>query len=240
MRAEILQALGVLQASERAIFTLEKEGQAPYRTEISSLATNENAKWVSLVSNPAALYLQHPERSFWFARMPTAERTVYVCFRGYDSLAHHARQLMQFMDARPTDRLIVDMRQNGGGNFSLPRKYLLPALRKRKNINAKGHLFVVTGRKTFSAGMSNAADFRRLTAATLVGEPTGARPNGYQELYFITLPNSRLRVGISIRYYRFQPQDTDAVLPDQRIDPNWNSYQSDTDPIVEWIMRQSI
>ena len=38
------------------------------------------------------------------------------------------------------------------------------------DINRRGHLFVLISAYTFSAGMPNAAQFRSLTAATLVGQ----------------------------------------------------------------------
>lgn len=54
------------------------------------------------------------------------------------------------------------------------------------------------------AAMTNAVDFRREFGAILVGEPTGARPNQYQESGNFTLPNSGLRITVSTRYYQFQ------------------------------------
>jgi hypothetical protein len=58
----------------------------------------------------------------------------------------------------------------------------------------------VIGRNTLSAAMTNAADFLKETNAILVGEPTGARPNGWQEKGQFTLPNSHLVVSVSTRY----------------------------------------
>jgi hypothetical protein len=85
--------------------------------------------------------------------------------------------------------------------------------------------------------MTNATDFRRETEATLVGEPTGARPNGYQENHMFTLPLSKLRVSCSMLKYRFQPEsEKDAVFPDQRIDPDWRSFSTGKDAALEWIL----
>jgi hypothetical protein len=86
--------------------------------------------------------------------------------------------------------------------------------------------------------MTNVTDFRRETEALLVGEPTGARPNGYQELTEFTLPHSKLRAFCSILHYRFQDRDSPAVLPDKRIDPNWADYKAGRDPVMTWILAQ--
>jgi hypothetical protein len=85
--------------------------------------------------------------------------------------------------------------------------------------------------------MTNITDFRRETEAILVGEPTGARSNGYQENHMFTLPASKLRVSCSMLKYRFQPgSEADAVFPDRRIDPDWQSFKTGTDAALQWIL----
>jgi hypothetical protein len=87
--------------------------------------------------------------------------------------------------------------------------------------------------------MTNVTDFRRETQAILVGEPTGARPNGYMENYWFTLPLSKLRGSCAMLKYRFQPfSDTDAVFPDKRIDPDWRLFSEGQDAALQWILAQ--
>ena len=128
------------------------------------------------------------------------------------------------------------MRQNGGGDFFEGRKHLIAPLKQRPALNQKGHLFVIIGRQTFSAAMANAVDFRKDTNAILVGEPIGERPNSYSENDEMTLPNSRLVVSYSTKYYKFLDEDAPAVMPDQRIDPNWPEFLAGRDPVMEWIL----
>src|SRR5687767_15070890 len=106
----------------------------------------------------------------------------------------------------------------------------------RSAINQKGRLFVVVGRATFSAAMVNAIDFRKQTNAILVGEPIGERPNSYSENDEMTLPNSRLVVSYSTRYYQFVDEDVPAVLPDERIDPSWADFRAGRDAVMDWIL----
>jgi hypothetical protein len=85
--------------------------------------------------------------------------------------------------------------------------------------------------------MTNISDFRRETEAILVGEPTGGRPNGYQENHLFTLPHSKLRASCSMLKYRFQPgSEADAVFPDQRIDPDWQLSSTGKDAALQWIL----
>jgi len=84
--------------------------------------------------------------------------------------------------------------------------------------------------------MANSADFRNDLKAILVGEPTGARPNGYQENRSFLLPNSHLPVSYSIELYKFSETDTPGIIPDKLIVPDWKSYIAGRDPVMEWIL----
>lgn len=163
----------------------------------------------------------------------------HVSFRGYNALGENARKLLQFLDGNPTKRLVIDLRQKGGGDFFEGRKHLIQPLKEHPALNQKGHLFVIVGRATFSAAMTNAIDFRKQTNAILVGEPIGERPNSYSENDEMTLPNSRLVVSDSTRYYKFLEEEAPVVLPDKRIDPNWAHFQAGRDPVMDWILSAS-
>jgi C-terminal processing protease CtpA/Prc len=146
--------------------------------------------------------------------------------------------LWGFVGEHKPKRLVIDMRQNGGGNYTKVRDYLIARFQFMPELNQTGRLYILIGRGTYSAAMTNATDFRRETDAILVGEPTGARPNGYQELSQFTLPHSKLQVCCSIRRYRFQDKDTPAVMPDVQIDPDWSAYKAGRDPVLEWVLAQ--
>lgn len=130
------------------------------------------------------------------------------------------------------------MQRNGGGDFTKVREILLPPIAKHPVLGAKGHLYVLIGPSTFSAAMTNAIDFRKDANAILVGLPTGALPNSYQEGSEFTLPNSKLVVGYSTKYYKFQESDTPGVIPDQRVEPTWAAYRAGRDLALEWVMAQ--
>jgi hypothetical protein len=236
---EVLHALGVAPALGLAPFTFEDERGKQFTLEISPVEFQSVGGPPTQRLLPAAkeqpLYRQKPGERFWFTYMPDSQ-TVYVSFRGYDSLGENARKLFQFIDDNPTKRLVIDLRQNGGGDFFEGRRHLIHPLKKRPALNEKGRLYVIIGRQTFSAAMVNAIDFRKDTNAILVGEPIGERPNSYSENDEMTLPNSRLVVSYSTRYYKFLEEDAPAVHPDKRIDPNWEDFRAGRDPVMEWIL----
>jgi hypothetical protein len=63
------------------------------------------------------LYRQKPEEQFWFTYLADAQ-TIYVNFRGYrDEFAKHADELLSSIKENSAKRLVIDVRQNRGGDF---------------------------------------------------------------------------------------------------------------------------
>lgn len=235
MSVEPLAALGVLPGLGPADFTFEDDSGRRFKLRIRPVPAGASDS-EEIATEPVPLPFQHPEDALWFTYLSDS-RTVYVDFRSYQDLETQSARLWEYIGRHPVRRLIIDMRWNQGGNFTKGREYLIYKLIFMPALNRAGHLFVITGRGTFSAGMTNVTDFRRETEATLVGEPTGARPNGYQENHLFTLPLSMLRVSCAKLRYRFQPESaTEAVFPDQRIDPDWQLFSAGKDAALEWIL----
>lgn len=239
IEVEPLAALGVLSNVSPATFTFEDDAGHQFTLQIRPVAAGaSDAKEVD--KNPAPLPLQHPEDPLWFKYLPES-KTVYVDWRSYRDLETQSERLLAYIKENPVDRLIVDMRWNEGGNFTKGRQYLIEKIMFVPELNRAGHLYVITGRATFSAAMTNATDFRRETQAILVGEPVGARPNGYMENYMFTLPNSKLRGSCAMLKYRFQPDaNTDTVFPDKRFDPDWRLFSEGQDGALQWILAQPL
>lgn len=239
MVPEFLHTLGIVPDLGHAPFTFEDEHGKQFTLEISPVEVPIMGGVPTLrllsVAKEEPLYRQKLGERFWFTYLPDSQ-TVYVSFRGYNSLDENARKLFQFIDSNPTKHLVIDMRQNGGGDFFEGYKHLIQPLKIRPAINQRGRLFVIIGRATFSAAMANAIHFRKETNAILVGEPIGERPNSYSENDEMTLPNSRLVVSYSTRYYKFLEEDVPAVMPDKRIDPNWADFLAGRDPVMDWIL----
>ena len=138
-----------------------------------------NLGWMS-ASKDQPLYRQHPDNVFWSQYLPDSQ-TIYCNFRGYNEIEKNATVLLNLIKAHQPDKLVIDLRQNGGGDYTLGRKFVIDPIRKLPNLNTKGHLFVLIGPYTFSAGMANAAQFRSETAAILVGEPIGEKRTAFKK-----------------------------------------------------------
>jgi hypothetical protein len=242
---QLLRGLGVVPTADTVALLLADSAGRESTVAVRPVAPGTRIDWRYAASRQP-LYLARPDDPFWFTMLADAtgdSSTVYVALGGYpDWIAfwRRSRDLFTYMDEHKARRLVIDLRDNSGGDFNKVRRLLIPGLRARTTVSTPGRLYVLTGPATFSAAMTNAVDLRRNLHAILVGEPTGARPNGYQEGASFTLPNSHLKVTVSTRYYQFQAEDTPGVLPDHYAPPNWRDYRAGRDPALSWVLAQPL
>lgn len=132
------------------------------------------------------------------------------------------------------ERFVVDLRYNTGGNYHRNAP-LIEGIAKRSRINRPGHLFVLTGRTTFSAATLAAIHLAQQTEAVFVGEPSRGKPNGYSDEKLLRLPNSKIEVNYSPIYRGATPELGDApYLPvDVAVERTFEDYRDGRDPVLE-------
>jgi hypothetical protein len=234
--ASLLHGVGIIQQPGTAHYTLRSDSGEEFTVEASAVPSRElaSADWHS-VSKETLLAMQRPSESFWFTLLP-GSATVYCNFRRYDELGKNAESLLHFVEQQHADRLIIDLRQNLGGDYKKGFADLIRPISQNHRVNQEGHLFVLIGSGTFSAAMANAIQFRENTHAILVGQPIGEKPNSYAEKREMKLPNSRLTVTYSHEYYEFAKSGDNVVRPDQEVSGTWEDYVAGRDAAIDWIM----
>lgn len=229
--AEVVHGLGITKSADTARFTVVMDDGSERSAEVASISVGAKPEWRAATANPP-LYRQRQGEPFWFTWLPESN-TVYVSFRKYDDLRSKSRELWAFVDSHPAQKIAIDLRQNGGGDFNVGRKYLVDELARRPKLRG----FVVTSARTFSAALKNAIDFREVAHAMLVGETIGERPNSYSENDELRLPGSQIQVSYSTMFYKFLPTDG-LVTPDKEIHPTWAEWVAGRDPVLDWIIAQ--
>ena len=95
---------------------------------------------------------------------------------------------------------------------------------------------VLIGPQTFSSAVDLADAIKTYRLATLVGEETGGRPNGFGEAYIFRLPRSQLAVSVSSALFVRSSGDTTdhrGVVPDIVASPSAEDRRAGRDPAMD-------
>jgi hypothetical protein len=137
--------------------------------------------------------------------------------------------------AHPGERVLLDLRQNPGGDNHNYR-IILSGLRD-PGIDVEGRLFVLTDRVTFSAASNFATEIERTTSATFVGEPMGGGLNFWDDVIWLDLPDYvvPMQVAISARYWeKAEPDDPRlSIEPDLPVPTLASDYFASRDTVLE-------
>jgi hypothetical protein len=243
--AEYLRSQQLISDLASARFTFQAPGQEPFSLQISAQPSSaQAAESVVQKTAPGALeqqlWLKNQSLPYWFEYVPSS-RLLYLAFnrcvddktRPFEALQ---RQVLATADAQPIDRLVVDLRRNGGGSEAVLRP-LIKQIARRPALNRKGVLFVIVGKGTYSSAAFNALSFKEWTEATLVGEATGQKPNSYGEQRTLSLPNSGLRVNYSTRFWRRAKGDPESVMPDLPVEQTFTQFVAGIDAAMTKILK---
>jgi hypothetical protein len=230
-----LHGLGIIPDRNTAQYTLVGDDGMEFTAQVHARPAGQPGSDLIQASKEQPLSRQRRGESFWCTYL-VSPKTVYCNVRLIRDLKKPGRQMLELIEQSKAEKLVIDLRQNPGGDFHEGLNYLVHPVREIPSINKKGHLFVLVGANTFSAAMSNATHFRYQTEAILVGGTIGEKPNSYQESNSFTLPNSRLTVHYSSEFYKFVETGENAVKPDKEIEFTWEDYMAGRDPALEWAL----
>lgn len=193
-----------------------------------------------LNSAQTPLYLRHVPTPFWMESMPD-HKALYVQFNQVmdapdESLAQFALQLADSLNTENPSKLVVDVRHNNGGNADL----LGPLLSTLQNYTANPdhHLYILTGRNTFSAAQIFISKADYMMHPTFAGEISSSKPNFVGEENVIQLPHSKTICSISNRYHESIPGDhRNAIEPQIKISLSSKEYFAGIDPVLEAVLK---
>ena len=237
-RGMTLRGLGITPERDHAVFVLRDDAGVEFKLDIKGKAPGEKVELKTAWATPP-LWLTRAEEPFWCTHL-AAQGAVYCAFRAYQDLGPRAKEMFALVDSTKARKLVIDIRDNGGGDNTEGDAHLIKPMLKRPDLNRADRLYVLIGPLTFSAAMNNAAQFDDETNATLVGETIGERPNSYQEPRQFSLPNSRLVVRVSTLWYAFRKTGENAVRPHKTIIPTWPQVQAGRDPVLEWVLARPV
>lgn len=252
----VLHAQKVIpEITDTITLTLEKEGVVfdySFTTvPLSELSrdysfTLPNETWISVrQQDETPLYLKHLHEKYYFFEFLPESKTLYVRQSSVfnddkESLQDFYARLFEFIDTHEVEKLVYDIRLNGGGN-NFNNKPLIKGIMARPKINTRGKFFYIIGRYTFSACQNLTNEIENYTEAIIVGEPTAENKNFYGDTRKVTLPNSGINAYLSHAWWQdFAPWDTSEwTLPHIAVEMGFKEYIANEDPILEAAMDYS-
>jgi C-terminal processing protease CtpA/Prc len=105
----------------------------------------------------------------------------------------------------------------------------------------QGKIYVLISNTTFSSAMEFATLLSDNRLATVVGEPTGGKPNAFGNIMVRELPNTGIKFGVSSSIYS-RPDSTRkgdvALLPDVEVPTTYSDYSKGIDRPLDWVREQ--
>jgi hypothetical protein len=270
---EILQGLGLSLGNEIAI-TVELPGKRMVATQIAPMDLERSDQpveawwdlspfgpqvqgpWLSAIlpdSTNLPLYLRHFDRAYWREEVPSA-RMLYVQYNraenqpGGETIHAFGDSLLRRLGHEPPKKLVLDLRFNTGGNLDLADT-LLRRIAALPLAQEPGRLFVITGRATFSAGITAVALLRQLARVTIAGEPAGDGLDFWAEGGNVLLRHTGLTLHYangfhsysSAEYPERKPYHYDLSVkdigPDIPVETSLTEYLAGKDPVLDTIAK---
>lgn len=248
---EVLHAQGITDKLNKSIkFTLEK-GESVFEQTFQPLTVQEHPFTYGLIQQSGVwldareqqqvpLWLKDLQKIYYFEYLPE-HQAVYIRHSQIqddplESIPDFYNRVFEFIENNEVERLILDVRLNGGGN-NYKNKPIVTGLIKNTKINRPGRLFVILGRRTFSACQNLVNELHNYTEAIFVGEPTAENINFFGDNRLVELPNSKIPVRLSFAWWQDKPpwENGPWLAPQLAVDMSFKDYQTNHDPVLDAI-----
>lgn len=246
---EALHAQGITKQLQSSVtYTFEKNGKT-FEQSVDGIEgfhlprdygfAKAGGDWLSMRDQAATpYYLKNIEKNYYYEYIAD-KKTVYVrqsqvLDDNTETIAAFYKKVFDFIDKNEVDKLVIDVRLNGGGN-NYKNKPVVTGIVECKKINQPGKLFVITGRRTFSACQNLVNEFSNYTNALFVGEPTAENINFYGDTRRIDLPMTHIPVFLSFAWWQDKPQweNNDWLAPQLAVDMSADDYKANKDPVLD-------
>jgi hypothetical protein len=241
----VLHGLGLSNSGDAAEFLIEKKGQRKtfvMRAEEIKYpwwfdATPEG--WVDARPSSAAVPLayQHASEPYWFTPLPE-RRAIYFQFNAVmdgdgETLAEFSARLGASIERPDVDRLVIDLRNNSGGDNTRLRPLLVTLIRSK--VNHRGGIYAIIGPTTYSAAQNFVNRLGNYAEPIFVGAPTSENVNSYGDPSVIKLPHSGLEMYVSHLWWQDEdPRDArTGTFPEIAAESTFQDYVEGRDPVLE-------
>src|SRR5690606_5538328 len=184
------------------------------------------------------LYLKNLDK-IYYSEYLTEEKAMYVRHsrirdEAEESTKDFYARVFDAVEQQDVDKLIIDLRLNGGGN-NYSNKPVITGIIETEKINKIGKLFVIIGRRTFSACQNLVYELDNYTNVIFVGEPTAENINFWGDNRPVKLPNSGIDISLSYLWWQDKPalENAEWTVASIPVTMSFEEYANNQDPVLK-------
>ncbi|HEY7768415.1 hypothetical protein [Longimicrobium sp.] len=217
--------------------------------DLSPRHPGADSTWVQALAGADSLplYLRNPRSNYWFQYLPESGVMYFQYNRSQnaadETTAQFGDRLLAAVEQHRPKAFVMDVRFNTGGNLTLAADLMKRLVERTAGMRR----FVITGRATFSAGITQVATWRQAGDVTIVGEPVGDDLEMWAEGGNVRLPNSGFNAHFANGLHSYTPAPCPAetpchdlsassVAPDLPATASWADYRAGRDPAMAAIL----
>jgi uncharacterized protein (TIGR03437 family) len=234
---QVLAYLGVTSGPAPVTYTLQDLSGAQFQLQVS-LASASFVQAPDPSSGFVPLWRQNTNLAYWYQYLPTTQ-TLYLAYNQCAempglSFADFLNQVLAFIAQNAVSRIVVDVRNNGGGSSNVFQP-MLDTLATNAELRAK--VTAIIGQGTFSSGVMAAAGLAGELGVPLIGGPTGGAVTSFGNVVDLYLINSGLVVYCGTKYFPgYYGFAGNALLPNWLVPVSSADYFARHDPYLRAAM----
>jgi uncharacterized protein (TIGR03437 family) len=234
---QVLAYLGVTSGPAPVTYTLQDLSGAQFQIQVSLVSENF-VQAPDSDSGFVPLWRQNTSSDYWYRYLPTTQ-TLYLAYNSCTempglSFADFLNQALAFIAQNPVSRIVVDLRNNGGGSSNVFQP-MLDTLAANAELRAK--VTAIIGQGTFSSGVMAAAGLAGELGVPLIGGPTGGAVTSFGNVTDLYLINSGLVVYCGTKYFPgYYGFAGNALLPNWFVPVSSADYFARHDPYLRAAM----
>lgn len=244
-----LQGFGAIRDPEAVELTLEpSSGGAQRQVTVATTATpppnGQSERWDRLLAPPGAappLFLSRMKETFWQTSLPDRQ-ALYVQINNLtdsrdETLVEYGRRLWTVVGQIKPKNLILDLRHNNGGVTQEYPELLRTIVAFSRTPGAQ--VYVLIGRRSYSATGNFITDLERLADPVFVGEASSECCNLHGDPAVMTLPYSKVGAELTaVKWQLSPPGDRRREMsPEVPVQLNASDYFAGRDPVLEAVYR---
>jgi len=218
---EVLHGLHLVPHVGPTVFTFERGGVVFQKT-LAPMTVDEYERLIGDLVHPlipqaitgrVPVYVSLRNTRLWATKLASG-RIYYLDYNEVTGDTYPAAQrLLKAAKNKKLRAVIVDLRNNGGGN----NQTYHPLVSAIERVSRTKRVVVLISRVTFSAAENFATELEFVAHPLFVGEPSGGSPNLYGDTVQTLLPTSGLMLRVAHIYWELSSPDDARVAIDPQV-----------------------